>query len=137
MHWFQEAFNCTIILIVETHAELVVGKVFEGKPLLLLLTEFIINRNKIPHCIHWHSNNTSLSDNFVQWKPSQTWDFCNIWRVKIHQKFETCCIKTIGNGFHLLLNQYILKVHALFQMLFRVLFLVMTSTICAGLRYYF
>jgi len=50
---------------------------------------------------------------------------------------ETCCTKTIRKGLHLFLSQYILKIRALFQMLFHTAFPVMTSTICAGLRYYF
>lgn len=63
-------------------------------------------------------------------------------KFEITERFEeinfgSCCISNIRQGLHLLLKQSILKVFALFQMLCHVLFLAMTSTVCAGLRYIF
>lgn len=102
-HWIEEAFNFAMVLHHSNECWKVVGKVFK-KSLLLLLREFIINRNKIPRCICWNSNNTSPSDSCAQLKSSQIQHW-KVWRVKIHQKFECCSMSTNRKGLHLLLKQ--------------------------------
>lgn len=88
---------------VETNAERVVGKVWEGSQHCCCCWSSSWTETPALHSLAQEQH--PLSRNRVQGELAQAWASWNAWRVKIHQKFETCCTKAIRKGLHLLLTQ--------------------------------